>query len=117
MMKYLNPDGIAAKLARVATAAMVSLAVFAGVAGSVRPALAQNAWMERAVIVEQLGRKFTEMPVALGLADGGGIIELLTTGDGTTWTILITLPNGMSRIVVSGEHWTPVPPKLKGLTS
>jgi len=38
-----------------------------------------------------------------GLADNGGVLELLTTEDSKTWTIILTMHNGKSFLVGSGK--------------
>ncbi len=43
--------------------------------------------------------------MAIGLTGNGSVIELFTTGDGSTWTIVITSPDGLSRVVAAGESW------------
>jgi hypothetical protein len=32
-------------------------------------------------------------------------VEVLSTGDGETWSIIITSPKGMSCLVAAGEGW------------
>ncbi len=32
-------------------------------------------------------------------------MEVLSTGDGDTWSIIITTPKGMSCLVAAGEGW------------
>ncbi len=66
-------------------------------------------WAERSKVVRNLANKFDEHPTAIGLADNGSVIELFKSTDGSTWTIITTLPNGYSGMVVSGEAWMPVP--------
>jgi hypothetical protein len=56
-------------------------------------------------VLAQLGTKFQEVPVSAGLANNGGLLELLSTPDGKTWTIIITMPNGVSCLVAAGEDW------------
>ena len=34
------------------------------------------------------------------------MIEVFATRDGTTWTMVLTTPNGLSRLIASGESWT-----------
>ena len=41
----------------------------------------------------------------LGLAKNGSVIEVLTSDDGETWTILVSQPNGSSCLVAVGEGW------------
>jgi hypothetical protein len=59
----------------------------------------------RADVLSQLSTKFKESPVAIGLANNGGLLEVLTEKDGATWTIIITMPNGVSCLVAAGEDW------------
>jgi hypothetical protein len=56
-------------------------------------------------VLTQLSAKFKEAPVAIGLANNGGLLEVLTAGKGETWTIIITMPNGVSCLVAAGEDW------------
>jgi hypothetical protein len=35
----------------------------------------------------------------------GGLVEVLSTGNGTTWSIIVTTPTGMSCLVAAGEGW------------
>ena len=52
--------------------------------------------------------------VALGLASNGGIVEVLTSDEGGTLTIIITMPNGVSCMVAAGEYWEGLAPIVKG---
>ena len=69
------------------------------------PALAQVACNNRDKIIAWLGTRYQEAPVATGISSKGSLIEVLTTKDGSTWTILLTSPNGTSCIVESGQAW------------
>jgi hypothetical protein len=62
----------------------------------------------RAEVLTQLAAQYKETPAAVGLASNGGLIEVLTNGDGATWTIIITMPNGATCLVAAGESWQPV---------
>ena len=42
--------------------------------------------------------------MALGLASNGGLLEVLTSGNGGTWTIILTMPNGVSCLVAAGKE-------------
>ena len=35
----------------------------------------------------------------------GSLVEVLTDAKGGTWTIIVTSPEGMSCLVLSGEGW------------
>ena len=56
-------------------------------------------------VIKQLSDKYREAPVAVGVTHNGGLIEVLSTGEGKTWSIIITSPQGMSCLVAAGEGW------------
>jgi hypothetical protein len=71
------------------------------------PASAQAPAMcaARADIVANLQGKFSEAPVAIGLDNGGGVVEVLASPDGGTWTIIVTDTHGVSCLMAAGEYW------------
>jgi hypothetical protein len=68
-------------------------------------AAAQSACSPRTDVVGHLAQKYGEAPVAIGVTNKGGLVEVLTTGDGNTWTIIVSMPNGTSCMVAAGEGW------------
>ncbi|HYF35729.1 MAG TPA: hypothetical protein VD994_10595 [Prosthecobacter sp.] len=66
----------------------------------------------RAQIVAHLSQEFKEAQVARGLIDNGGLAEVWATQDGATFTLLVTLPNGLSCFIATGSGWQPVEHKL-----
>ena len=60
---------------------------------------------ERERVLELLAKKYKESPVAAGVTNTGGLVEVLTDGKGGTWTIIVTTPQGMSCLVAAGEGW------------
>ncbi len=68
-------------------------------------AAAQSTCNQRQDVIGHLATKYGEAPVALGVTNKGGLIEVLTTGDGNTWTIIVSMPNGTSCMVAAGEGW------------
>jgi len=60
---------------------------------------------KRADLVTALASRHSESPTAIGLASNGGLLEVLTTGDGATWSIILTMPNGTSSLMAVGEAW------------
>ncbi len=56
-------------------------------------------------MLEILSEKYSEAPIAVGVTNNGGLVEVLSTGDGNTWSIIITSPQGMSCLVAAGEGW------------
>ncbi len=101
--------------------ALALLAVGALPLGS-EPASAQGApaiCRARDGLLSQLAQKYVEVPVAIGVTGGvagGALIELLTTKDGTTWTLILTSPKGVSCLIASGEGWRPLAPAPSGPT-
>ena len=65
----------------------------------------------RGRIIDFLAEKYQESPVAIGLANTGGLVEILATDDGATWTIIVTRPDGQACMVIAGEGWRMVPDK------
>lgn len=91
---------------------MLRLAAFLAVLLAAVPATAPNAQAvctQRAEILARLGSQYSETPVAMGLASNGGMIEILTSTSGTTWTIILTMPDGMACLVAAGEGWATIP--------
>ncbi|MCG8692806.1 MAG: hypothetical protein MI806_16515 [Minwuiales bacterium] len=75
------------------------------------PAMAQMVCSERDKFLKHLGDGYKEAPVAMGLASNGSVLEVLASGKGT-WTIILTMPNGTSCVVASGEAWEQVKEKI-----
>ena len=71
----------------------------------------------RKEVLGHLAGKYSENPVALGLATNGGVVELLTANEGKTWTIVITMPNGQTCLVAAGENWESKPRVAMGIDS
>jgi hypothetical protein len=63
---------------------------------------------ERDSLVALLGENFKEAPVALGIADNGRLVEVLTSDAGSTWSIIVTRPDGVSCLVAAGASWQPL---------
>lgn len=71
------------------------------------PAEAGPACNERSDVVAELSQKYAESPVAIGLSSDGYLLEVLTSRDGATWTIIQTAPTGIACLVAAGEGWQP----------
>ena len=82
------------------------LALSAGLAlVSASAAMAQPQCDQRDSVLQVLQKKYKEQPIAVGVTHNGGLVEVLTTGNGNTWTIIVTTPQGMSCLVAAGEGW------------
>lgn len=98
----IKPDIV---LTRTVAVAMVGAMLLSGIALASRSATAQSASLPRADVVEQLDGRYSEKQAAVGVTDSGGVIEVFTTGDGSTWTLVLTKPDGTSRVIAAGETW------------
>ena len=73
-----------------------------------------RACTDRGAALAHLSKKYAEEPVAIGLASNGGVLEVLSTNNGQTWTILLTMPSGMACMLATGEDWERVNPTVTG---
>ncbi|MSO70858.1 MAG: hypothetical protein EXQ88_02400 [Alphaproteobacteria bacterium] len=65
--------------------------------------------VDRDMLLRQLHSKFDETPIAVGLTSAGGVMELLISKQGRTWTLIVTRPSGLSCLFTAGEGWEPLP--------
>jgi hypothetical protein len=97
-------------------------AVVVGMFGLASPTSAQPppetaltpACHSHADLTEMLNQKFAEQPSALGLQANGHLVEVFVANDGTSWTIVVTRPDGWSCIVAVGQHWESLPDPVDG---
>lgn len=68
-------------------------------------------------ILAQLHEKYRETPAAVGLAHDGTLVEVLTNEDGSTWSIMLSQPGGVSCLVATGESWQELNPRQLGIPS
>jgi hypothetical protein len=76
------------------------------------PAFAQSsgpACVKRADLIKHLEAKYHEAPAAVGLADNGSLLEVFASKSGETWTVTVTMPNGISCMVATGQQWQDLP--------
>jgi hypothetical protein len=71
----------------------------------------------RAAVVERLQNQFGESRQSMGLGQNNTIVEVFASPATGTWTIVVTLPNGMSCLVASGESWERLNEQLKPVGS
>ena len=60
---------------------------------------------QRQRVIGHLAAKYKEAPIAIGVTNAGGLVEVLSTGDGQTWTIIVSSPDGTSCLLATGEGW------------
>lgn len=89
-------------------------AACAFVAASAAPAWAQHVCAERDVLLDSLAEEYQEQRTARGMSDTGNVVEVLAEENGKTWTIIMTMPDGVSCIIATGEAWEDMPEQLAG---
>ncbi len=82
-----------------------SLALGVGFALVTSTAMAQPQCNERDNVLELLAKKYQETPIAAGVTNTGGLVEVLTDMKSGTWTIIVTTPQGVSCVVAAGDGW------------
>ncbi len=76
-------------------------------------AQAQTICGERGAIVASLEKTYSEAPVSMGLGSNGAIIEVFASPF-STFTIILTRPNGLTCVMAAGENWEDLPKRLTG---
>ncbi len=66
----------------------------------------------RADVLGVLANKFTETRRGIGLAGPSSVVELFASATTGSWTVTVTLPDGRTCLLVSGEGWETVPVEL-----
>ena len=60
---------------------------------------------KRDMIVERLSTKYGETRQSAGLNQNNGMVEVFASDESGTWTILVTMPNGISCLMAAGNSW------------
>lgn len=58
------------------------------------------------VLASALAGQFGEHIGAYGIDASGGLVQVYSNTESGTWTIAVTRPDGVTRIVSAGEAWT-----------
>lgn len=74
------------------------------------PAVGQSAsppCAPRDVVLNHLASKYHEYPSAVGFPGegGNGVLQVLRSEKGETWSIIVVTPNGSACIIAAGEDW------------
>ncbi len=56
-------------------------------------------------VLDKFAEVYKENRVAGGLTRDGRLVEVLSTDDGRTWTIVVSQPNGETCVIMAGEGW------------
>lgn len=65
----------------------------------------------RAAVLDRLSDKYGEQPVSIGVTATGSLLEVLASPEGS-WTIVVTVPNGPTCLVSSGDGWHSAPVQI-----
>lgn len=96
---------------RIAT---LIFAVFAVIAAPLDVKAEPASCAAREKVLQHLSGTYKEAPVAMGLANNGGVIEVMRSPDNATFTIVITMPDGQSCMIAAGQSWETLPRRLAG---
>jgi hypothetical protein len=86
-------------------AAAIGAALFATPAA---PAAAAEQCSEHGTVLGQFAKTYKEAPVAAGLTRDGRLLQVLSSGDDGTWTIVLSKPDGVTCVIMAGEAWRPL---------
>lgn len=67
---------------------------------------------EHKQVVERLATKYGETRQSVGLARNNSMLEVFASAKSGTWTIIITLPDGMTCLVAAGEAYEAINEEL-----
>ena len=85
--------------------ALVVAALMALISGG---AVAQQLCAPYEKMSQALGDKFQERSIGSGVGSSGIRMELFTSKDGSTWTVVGVQGNGRSCVLMDGVSWEPV---------
>ncbi len=91
------------------TLAFAAVLTVALIAASADGAAQQVPCNKRGDVLGHLAQNYQELPVAVGVTNRGGRVEVLSTGDGKTWTIIISSPDSRACMVAACEGWRALP--------
>ena len=58
-----------------------------------------------AEVVRQLKGTYAEAPVSLGLQSNGNLLQVFSSAESGSWTILSTSPDGKACVLAAGNNW------------
>ena len=74
-------------------------------AQSVPPAVSPELWCgSHTDVISALQREYGETRISRGLTNGGAVIEVFASEDGS-FSVLLTAPNGTSCMISAGDSW------------
>lgn len=89
-------------------AALTAASVFYIATTSLASAQQQRNCGPRDLVVERLATGYGETRQSLGIGANNSMVEVYASEETGSWTILVTLPTGVSCLVASGESFEAV---------
>lgn len=71
-----------------------------------------NNCAERPRVLERLSDTYGETRQSIGLAANNQVVEIFASEESGSWTITVTLPNGMMCLVAAGQNFEHVDEEL-----
>jgi hypothetical protein len=59
----------------------------------------------RTAVIERLAERYGESRQSIGMAPQGRVVEVFASLETGTWTITVTMPDGMTCLVASGQSF------------
>ncbi len=87
------------------TAKVFTLAFAALMLAGAAQAQTANRCAPRDQVIAQLADRYGETRQSIGLGSNNRVIEIFASTDTGTWTILATLPTGLSCLLASGQAY------------
>lgn len=56
-------------------------------------------------VITQLAERFGETRQSIGIESNNSVVEVFASNETGSWTIILTLPNGLSCLVAAGESF------------
>lgn len=89
-------------IAALATAGLASASQASATAPSVARSLPCSAYERMAEI---LGERYGEAPASLGVQGNGHLLQVFTSAESGSWTILSIAPSGVGCVIAAGQNW------------
>jgi hypothetical protein len=67
---------------------------------------------KRDEMLGHLAGRYSEQPVAMGLATNGSMVEVLASDAGKSFTIVYTTPQGLTCMMAAGRNWETIRQQL-----
>ncbi len=98
---------------------IISAALIFGAVSTAPPVMAQATCGQRDHLTAQLSEKYMEQLTAGGLQNASSVLEIWTSPENDTWTMLLSRADGTSCVVGSGTAWQTlkIKPEPEGLPS